>query len=579
MIINLKKSLAGVLAAALTLSSVPFWGAKTISNAPAFSVTAEESQPLNITNCIVFDTYSEKFYKGTEAGNGMTVETSRYKEEFEGIGEIDAPIYYDSSNKEIVFNNANIVTDNAEFLHVFNYNTNSKSDVNIRLKGTNKITCTAKENAKGILETGTWNDLYFFMYAQNIAIYGDEDSSLEIKNTAVGDVTIYSDLDLSNADLTLNFTSEATIKTRPNMGTLNLHKGSKLTMILPGISAANYITSDVGHFLTGGTCYTKKDGTKQESFISGKTKYIEKAADSEQMVLAEPSNEPMYEKMQFEWNKDGGGDSWIYLYCPESISNPDFTIKQITNYSDKRTIEHTNLDVQKIEPTDGSISNYKVKYNVPFKELCDDFEIYVNGYKIASTNIGEKYQDYFIYNTISGLAMNYFNYNTECPRAASTVIWDEFDIKNYVEDNRFKEFTNEIEQKYGKIKNATDSQHYIGSTLILDHEITVCHYFTDDVKFELTGEDKDKIKVEDVIIDGNTFKVLKLGGIVPRDYDEATEVTMKYEDGTECYVRFSVLEYSYWVLKNYKDYEPKFIQLCLQLYKHIAIFERDYPYK
>ena len=41
MIINLKKSLAGVLAAALAFSSVPFFGAKTVSNAPAFSATAE----------------------------------------------------------------------------------------------------------------------------------------------------------------------------------------------------------------------------------------------------------------------------------------------------------------------------------------------------------------------------------------------------------------------------------------------------------------------------------------------------------------------------------------------------------
>ena len=177
--------------------------------------------------------------------------------------------------------------------------------------------------------------------------------------------------------------------------------------------------------------------------------------------------------------------------------------------------------------------------------------------------------------------MNYFNYNTECPCATSGYVWTEGYINNITKLwGGFEKDTNKIEQKYGKIKNATDSQHYIGSTLILDHEITVCHYFTDDVKFELTGEDKDKIKVEDIIIDGNTFKVLKLGGIVMRDYDKATEVTLKYEDGTECYLRFSVLEYAYWVLKNYKDYEPKLIQLCYYIYNDVTSrFELNYPYK
>ena len=583
MIINLKKSLAGVLAAALTFSSVPFWGAKTISNAPAFSVTAEESKHLEITNCIIFDTDSKKFYKGEKAGSRTSNNVSLYTEEYEGIGETDDPIYYDSSTKEIVFNNADIVTDNAEFLYIFSYNTNSesansRSDVKIRLKGTNKITCTALENAKGMLETGTWRELYYFMNAKSIEIDGDEDSSLEIINTADGDVTISSDLDI-HADVTLNFNSEATIKIRNNSGVLNLHKGSKLTMILPGLSAANCITSESGHFLTGGTCYTSKDGFAQNAFISGKTGYIERADDRKPMVLAEPLNEPVFEKWQFECTKDDGEDLWIYLYCPESISSPEFTIKQITSYSDKRTIEHKNLDVQKIEPTDGSISNYKVKYSVPFKEYGDDFEIYVNGDKIASTSAGKGYNaTYFGYYLVVFAAMNYFNYNTECPWATYQDVWDESYINKITPDVGFKNRTDDIEKIMGEIKNATDSQHYIGSTLLLDHKITVCHYFTDDVKFDLTGEDKDKIKVEDVTIDGKTFKVLKLCDIVPMDYDKVTEVTMKYEDGTECYLRFSVLEYIYWVLKNYEDYEPKLLQLCNYLYIHYNLFKKNYSF-
>ena len=573
MIINLKKSLAGVLAAALTLSSIPFFGAKTISNAPAFSVTAEESTTLNITNCIIFDTDSKSFYKGEEAGSKIaTWNNFGHKEKFEGIGGTNDPIYYDSSKDEIVFNNANIVTDNAEFLYIFNYNTNSRSDVNIRLKGKNKITCTAENN-----KISSWT--LYLMYAERIAIYGDEDSSLEIINKADDQgVIIYSNLDLY-ADLTLDFKLEATIKIRNNSGALNLHKGSKLTMILPGLSAANCITSESGHFLTGGTCYDSKGGTEQSTFISGKTGYIERVADSEPIVLAEPLNEPVYEKMQFEWNKDGGGDFWIYLYCPESISNPKFTIKQITNYSDKRTIEHTNLDVQKIEPTDGSISNYKVKYNVPFKEFGDDFEIYVNEEKITSTNIGSGCFNNPCYYMVAFAAMNYFNYNTECPCATYASIWNEDYVNAVVTDTGgFKmDAIADIEKIMGEIKNATDSQHYIGSTLILDSDITVCHYFTDDVKFDLTGKDKDKIDVEDVIIDGNNFKVLKLRNVAPMDYDKVTEITMKYEDGTECYLRFSVFEYVYWVLKNYEDYEPKFLQLCSFIYEYYTGIKIVYP--
>ena len=574
MIINLKKSLAGVLAAALTFSSVPFWGAKTISNAPAFSVTAEESKHLEITNCIIFDTDSKSFYKGEEAGSEYATyfNVGSKIEKFEGIGGTGDPIYYDSDNNVIVFNNADIVTESPEFLHVYNYNTPKDDTAKIKLKGTNKITCTATENT-----IPKW--ICSFMRAKSIEIDGDENSSLEIINNADGEVRIYSDLNLHNADLTLNFESEATIKTRPNMGTLNLHKGSKLTMILPGLSAANYITSDSNHFLTGGTCYTSKDGFAQNAFISGKTGYIERADDRKPMVLAEPLNEPVFEKWQFECTKDDGEDLWIYLYCPESISSPEFTIKQITSYSDKRTIEHKNLDVQKIEPTDGSISNYKVKYSVPFKEYGDDFEIYVNGDKIASTSAGKGYNaTYFGYYLVVFAAMNYFNYNTECPWATYQDVWDESYINKITPDVGFKNRTDDIEKIMGEIKNATDSQHYIGSTLLLDHKITVCHYFTDDVKFDLTGEDKDKIKVEDVTIDGKTFKVLKLCDIVPMDYDKVTEVTMKYEDGTECYLRFSVLEYIYWVLKNYEDYEPKLLQLCNYLYIHYNLFKKNYSF-
>ena len=410
MIINLKKSLAGVLAAALTLSSVPFWGAKTISNAPAFSVTAEESKHLEITNCIIFDTDSKKFYKGAEAGSRTSNKVSLYKEEYERIGEIDDPIYYDSSTKEIVFNNADIVTDNAEFLYIFSYNTNSesansRSDVKIRLKGTNKITCTASENDKGVLKSGDPDNpsgKYYFMQAQSIAISGDEDSSLEIINTAFGYAKIFSELDLHNADLTLNFTSEAKIL----KGALNLHKGSKLTMILPGLYADKYITSDSNHFLTGGTCYTSKGRTEQSRFISGETGYIERATDSEPMVLAEPSNKPAYEKTQFEFNSDGDRDLWIYFYSP--VSDPKVTINQRTNYSDKRIIEHTDLVVQPVEPTDGSISNYKVKYNVPFKEFGDDFEFYINDEKIPLTNISEEVSNYLGHDTVASTAMKYF---------------------------------------------------------------------------------------------------------------------------------------------------------------------------
>ncbi len=575
MIINLKKSLAGVLAAALTFSSVPFWGAKTISNAPAFSVTAEESKHLEITNCIIFDTVSKKFYKGEEAGSGKASYDHRndyHSEKFKGIGETDDPVYYDSDNNVIVFNNANIVTESPEFLHVYNYNNVSGDTVKIKLKGTNKITCTATENT-----IPGWR--CYFMYAQSIEIDGDEDSSLEIINTADDDVMIRSNLELFNADLTLNFKSEATINTTNSVGALNLHKGSKLTMMLPGFSAKKYITSDSNHFLTGGTCYTSKNGIGQNTFISGKTGYIERVDDSEPIVLAEPLNEPVYEKMQFECNKEGGGDFWIYLYCPESISAPKFTINQITNYSDKRTIEHTDLVVQQIEPTDGSISNYKVKYNVPFKEFGDDFEIYVNEEKITSTNIGSAYSYNPCYFMVSFAAMNYFNYNTECPCATYNSIWNE-DYVNAMVTNAggFKiDVIANIEKIMGEIKNATDSQHYIGSTLILDHKITVCHYFTDDVKFDLTGEDKDKIKVEDVIIDGNNFKVLKLRNVAPMDYDKVTEITMKYEDGTECYLRFSVFEYVYWVLKNYEDYEPKFLQLCSFIYEYYSGIKTVYP--
>ncbi len=573
MIINLKKSLAGVLAAALTFSSIPFFGAKTISNAPAFSVTAEESQPLNITNCIIFDTDSKNFYKGEEAGSECATyfNVGSKIEKFEGIGGTGDTIYYDSANDVIVFNNADIVTESPEFLHVYNYNNVIEDTAKIKLKGTNKITCTATENT-----IPKW--ICSFMRAKSIEIDGDEDSSLEIINTADGDVTISSDLDI-HADVTLNFNSEATIKIRNNSGVLNLHKGSKLTMILPGLSAANCITSESGHFLTGGTCYTSKDGFAQNAFISGKTGYIERADDRKPMVLAEPLNEPVFEKWQFECTKDDGEDLWIYLYCPESISSPEFTIKQITSYSDKRTIEHKNLDVQKIEPTDGSISNYKVKYSVPFKEYGDDFEIYVNGDKIASTSAGKGYNaTYFGYYLVVFAAMNYFNYNTECPWATYQDVWDESYINKITPDVGFKNRTDDIEKIMGEIKNATDSQHYIGSTLLLDHKITVCHYFTDDVKFDLTGEDKDKIKVEDVTIDGKTFKVLKLCDIVPMDYDKVTEVTMKYEDGTECYLRFSVLEYIYWVLKNYEDYEPKLLQLCNYLYIHYNLFKKNYSF-
>ena len=578
MIINLKKSLAGVLAAALTLSSVPFWGAKTISNAPAFSVTAEESKHLEITNCIIFDTDSQKFYKGEKAGSRTSNEVSLYKEEYERIGEIDDPIYYDSSTKEIVFNNADIVTDNAEFLYIFSYTTNSgsansRSDVKIRLKGTNKITCTALENAKGMLETGTWSELYYFMNAKSIEIDGDEDSSLEIINKAVGDVKIYSDLDLHNADLTLNFESEAIIRN----SALNLHKGSKLTMILPGLSAANYITSDSNHFLTGGTCYTKKDGTEQKSFISGETGYIERVDDSKPMVLAEPSNKPVYEKTWFEWNRDGDRDCWIYFYSP--VSDPKVTINQITNYSDKRIIKHTSLDVKPVEPTDGSISNYKVKYNVPFKEFGDDFEFYINDEKIPLTNISEEGSNYLGHYTVASTAMKYFNYNTECSCATSGYVWTEDSINDLIaKKGGFTIKTNDIEKIMGEIKNATDSQHYIGSTLILDSKITVCHYFTDDVKFDLIGEDKDKIKVEDVKIGENNFKVLKLRNVAPMNYDKVTEITLKYEDGTECYLRFSVLEYIYWVLKNCKDYDPKLVQLCANIYDYYKAIKDRYPF-
>ena len=563
MIINLKKSLAGVLAAALTLSSVPFFGAKTISNAPAFSVTAEENQNrevTEITNCIVFNTADHKFYKGEEAGSETSINTSLYEEEFEKIGGTNDPIYYDSEAGEIVFNNANIVTANAEFLHIFDYNTKSKSDVKIRLEGTNIITSTADLGSEYFVDDPDTSFLdYFFMYAATTTIKGNDNSSLKVVSSARDNVCIDANL-VINANVTFDFKGKGSIYNN----NLSLNSGGKLTMTLPELHVGfGKIIADK-YTLTGGICFDV-DKNKQFKFISGETKTIKPLTEGGTMVLADDSNKPIYDEIRSEINADGGTDHWIYFYCPDSIADPKVTIKRKANYSDgTKIIEYTCPEVKKVDPTDGSIATHKARYDVAYKDYYDDFEIYVDNINItpfADFNMGNLpsyskiLKDGFY--DVAKFAMTYFNYNTSNPNASS-------DENN---KDRWEKVTEAIEHKYGEIKNATDSKHYIGSTLILDHYVTLCHYFTADAEFDLEC-DNENVKLEDVTINGSKFKVLKLYNVTQANFDKLTEATIKYKDGTECYVRLSIFEFIYWVLKNYKDYDTNFLRICSELYWH-----------
>ena len=555
MIINLKKSLAGVLAAALMFSSVPFFGAKTISNAPAFSVTAEKSTTRDVTkilDIIYFNTGDNKFYKD-----------SNYTTEFTELA--DAGITYDETNG-IVFENVNIETSNAEFLRVDAGS--ALGSVNIRLIGTNKITSTTEKNAYHDESGYGWSR--YLISAKTIEICGDENSSLEIINTADDTVLIGSTLNLYT-NVTFNFKADAEVDG------LNLYEGSKLTMIdLPMLrSTYNKITAPEKYSLTGGTCY-KIDGSNETviPFTSGQVAKIKSSStEGGTMVLADMSSEPSYVTMQSEINAETGKhDFWIYFYCPESISDPQVTIKREANYSDgTETIEYKNLDAEEIPSTDDSTATHRVKFNMAIKEYYDNFEIYVNNKNITPTGnfnakTASRLDGKFInmgFSSIAGYAMTYFNYNIPNEGASS---WDKDDITR--DKSYFLKTADEIEQKSGgKIKNATDSQHYIGSTLLLNHDVTLCHYFTDDTDFTVIG-DSGKIKVEDVEIDGNKFKVLKLCDVTPAKYGDVTEITLKYDDGTECYVRFSILEYIYWILRNCEDNEPNLVAICDKLYNY-----------
>ena len=545
MIINLKKSLAGVLAAALTLSSVPFFGVKTVSNAPAFSVTAEESttKPVTqISDCIYYK--DEVFYKD-----------SNYTTEFTELA--DAGITYDETNKEIVFNNVNLETSNAQFLYFY-----LDYEVKIKLIGTNKITCTAEKNA-GYNPAST----QYLILRGKIEIYGDENSSLEIVNTADDTVRIRSTLDL-RTNVTFNFKSDAQVTG------LNLYKGSKLTMInLPmlKLNVGNNITAPDKYSLTGGKCYKLSIADWNEiPFTSGQVNKIESSlTEGGTMVLADMSGEPSYVTMRSEINAETGKDNfWIYFYCPESISNPQVTIKRKANYSDRtETIEYENLEVEEAS-LDNSIATHRVKFNVAIKEYYDNFEIYVNNKNITPADNFNTQKAFLLDKNfmtdladVAAFAMTYFNYNIPHEMAKSCE-------SLFTDNNYYNRLADEIEQKSGeKIKNATDSQNYIGSTLLLNHEVTLCHYFTTDTDFTII-DNSGKIKVEDVEIDGSTFKVLKLCDVTPTKYGDVTEVTLKYDDGTECYVRFSILEYIYWILRNYEDNEPNLVEICEMLYQY-----------
>lgn len=574
MIINLKKSLAGVLAAALMFSSVPFFGAKTISNAPAFSATAEENQTREVTeikNCIVFNTADHKFYNGTKQGsaesNDYTTSSyiyyNGYKDELTGLENIG--IYYDSENNEIVFDNVNITTPHAEFFCVCG-DDREKSDVTIRLEGTNIITSTADLGSKYDANYPDSSIMdYFFMYAATTTIKGNDNSSLEVVSSARDNVYIGANL-VINANVTFDFKGKGIIHPFNN---LSLNSGGKLTMTLPKFYLKNGKIIAENYTLKGGKCYNSSNEKLQLKFISGQTDTIEPLTEGGTMVLADALGEPIYDKICNEISADGGDDHWIYFYCPDSIADPKVIIKRKANYSDgTEIIEYTCPEVKKVEPTDGSIATHKARYDVVYKEYYDDFEIYVNNINItplAECNMYTlvySYQKYFeIVNhgffDAAKYAMTYFNYNTSNPHASS----DE-NNKNY-----WEKVTEAVEQKYGEIKNATDSKHYIGSTLILDHYVTLCHYFTADAEFDLECDNKN-VKLEDVTINGSKFKVLKLYNVTQTNFDKLTEATIKYKDGTECYVRLSILEYIYWVLKNYKDYDTNFVRICCQLYHH-----------
>ena len=548
MIINLKKSLAGVLAAALTLSSVPFFGVKTVSNAPAFSVTAEENQTRDVTqisDCIYYK--DEVFYKD-----------SNYTTEFTELE--DAGITYDPQYKMIVFDNVNLETSNAKFLHFY-----SDNAFIIRLKGTNKITCTAEKNAVYNPDNGTVVTNRYLIQNGTIEIRGDENSSLEIVNTADDTVRIRSTLDL-RTNVTFNFKADAQVTG------LNLYKGSKLTMInLPTfkLNVGNNITAPDKYSLTGGKCYKLNVANWNEiPFTSGQVNKIESSlTEGGTMVLADMSGEPSYVTMRSEINAETGKDDfWIYFYCPESISNPQVTIKRKANYSDRtETIEYKNLEVEEAS-LDNSIATHRVKFNVAIKEYYDNFEIYVNNKNITPTDNFNTQKAFLLDENfmtdladVAAFAMTYFNYNIPHEMAKSCE-------SLFTDNNYYNRLADEIEQKSGeKIKNATDSQNYIGSTLLLNHEVTLCHYFTTDTDFTVI-DNSGKIKVEDVEIDGSTFKVLKLCDVTPAKYGDVTEITHKYNDGTECYVRFSILEYIYWILRNYEDNEPNLVKICEMLY-------------
>ena len=550
MIINLKKSLAGVLAAALTLSSVPFFGVKTVSNAPAFSVTAEENQTGDVTqisDCIYYK--DEVFYKD-----------SNYTTEFTELA--DAGITYDPQYKMIVFDNVNLETSNAKFLHFY-----SDNAFIIRLKGTNKITCTAEKNAVYNPDNGTVVTNQYLIQNGTIEIRGDENSSLEIVNTADDTVRIRSTLDL-RTNVTFNFKADAQVTG------LNLYEGSKLTMInLPTLklNVGNNITAPDKYSLTGGKCYKLNVANWNEiPFTSGQVNKIESSlTEGGTMVLADMSGEPSYVTMRSEINAETGKDNfWIYFYCPESISNPQVTIKRKANYSDRtETIEYENLEVEEAS-LDNSIATHRVKFNVAIKEYYDNFEIYVNNKNITPADNFNTQKAFLLDKNfmtdladVAAYAMTYFNYNIPHEMAKSCE-------SLFTDNNYYNRLADEIEQKNGKkIKNATDSQNYIGSTLLLNHEVTLCHYFTTDTDFTVI-DNSGKIKVEDVEIDGSTFKVLKLCDVTPTKYGDVTEVTLKYDDGTECYVRFSILEYIYWILRNYEDNEPNLVEICEMLYQY-----------